>query len=88
MLLIELCQANDMVALVGEMEALGVDVVTYSCLDRCSQCLLFPYVYADGAVIERETSADVMEVIRAFKQLDDAELSNWLSPSPEETPLD
>ncbi|MCY0901450.1 MAG: DUF1450 domain-containing protein [Firmicutes bacterium] len=88
MLLIELCESNDMVTFVDEIEALGVDVVTYSCLDRCSQCLLFPYVYADGAVIERETSADVMEVIRALKKVEEAELSNWLTPSPEETPLD
>lgn len=78
MFIVELCASNDMMTKVTEMEAAAMDVVSYSCLDRCAECLLGPYVYANGSIVEGTTCEDVLSALRRRKEEEDAEMESWL----------
>ncbi len=45
-----------------------VEVMEYGCLDRCSDCYLFPYALVNGEMVTAETPeslyANILETIR------------------------
>lgn len=66
-MIVELCESNEMALFIDTLESEGVDVVSYACLDRCARCVLFAYAYADGALVEAQDAASVLDVIRRMK---------------------
>ena len=73
MMIIEMCEANEMALYAGELEAEGMDVVTYSCLDRCAACVLRAYAYVNGELVEADRAAEVLAQIRRRKESEEGE---------------
>ena len=61
--IVEICESNEIVLLVEELEKLGIDVVTYSCLDRCQKCVLRAFAFVDGDLVEADSAGDLLEAI-------------------------
>ena len=70
-MIIEICSANEMIGCIEELEKEGFEVVAYPCLDRCGNCFVTPFVYADGDLIEGIDTDAVLQVIRQMKLEDD-----------------
>lgn len=66
-MIVELCESNEMAFYIDTLEAEGVDVISYACLDRCARCILFAYAYADGVLVEAEEAASVLDEIHRMK---------------------
>ena len=61
--IVEICESNEIVLLVPELEKHGIDVVTYSCLDRCQQCVLGALAFVDGSLVEADSAAQLLDAI-------------------------
>ena len=61
--IVEICESNEIVLLVEELEKHGIDVVTYSCLDRCQKCVLRAFAFVDGDLVEADSAGDLLEAI-------------------------
>jgi len=82
MFLIEMCESNDMMQYLDQLEEDGCEVVTYYCLDRCGECLQNAYVYAESQLVEHEHPAELLHMLRLLKQDADKQMEQWLEDSP------
>ena len=55
-----------------ELEAQGMEVITYPCLERCEDCLLRPYAFANGRWVERETAQELLTELLQLQETEDA----------------
>lgn len=70
-MLLELCSSNAMVLLKGQLQDEGHEVVIYPCLNRCERCVDFPYVYADGILVEGPDTITVTQMITMLQMMDE-----------------
>ena len=66
-MIVEVCQSNEIVSLVQELEKRGVDVVTYTCLDRCPVCVLRAFAFVDGDLLEADSAEELLDAVLARK---------------------
>ncbi len=75
-MIIEFCASNEMASYIDTLESEGFEVVAYSCLDRCEFCVLGPYAYANGTILETADPDVLLSQLRALKQEEDAFLTD------------
>ena len=75
-MIVELCASNDMASYIDLLESEGFDVVAYSCLDRCELCILRPFAFADGQLLETADPDSLLSLLRAMKAEEDALAAN------------
>lgn len=78
MFLLEICAANELSQWQDALEKEGFDVVVYDCLDRCETCILCPYAFANGALVERSEVTELLDALREQKRDFDAQMEEWL----------
>ncbi len=67
-MIVEICQSNEMALHTTELEQKSIDVVTYSCLDRCAVCVRRAYAFVDGEMLEAESARELLDAIIRRKQ--------------------
>lgn len=75
-MIVEICASNEMASYVDTLESEGFEIVTYSCLDRCEFCILRPYAYADGKLLETTDPEALLGLLRAMKEEEDVCLTS------------
>jgi len=78
MFLLEVCVSNELTHWQDVLEQEGFDVVVYDCLDRCDACILAPYAFANGVLVEGATTEDILATLREHKRAFDAQMKEWL----------
>ena len=69
-MLIEICASNEMMSLQHQLNMDGHDVIVYPCLDRCDRCADYPYVFADGMLVEGPDTSTVISMIQMLRHMD------------------
>ncbi len=70
-MLLELCSSNAMAELIFQLQEDGNEVISYPCLDRCERCIDFPFVYADGMLVEGPDTITVTQIISLLQMMDE-----------------
>ena len=65
--IVEVCESNETVLHLQELENHGIDVVTYSCLDRCQVCVLRAFAFVDGDLLEADSAKELLGAVLARK---------------------
>ncbi|MCY0893517.1 MAG: DUF1450 domain-containing protein [Acidibacillus sp.] len=72
-MIIEVCASNEMSTWIPKLEAHNIEVITYSCLDRCESCLFHAYAYANGKLVE-DADAEIVYAELLHIQADEDQL--------------
>ena len=66
--LIELCEANEMMTVAKMLEDAHFEVMTYSCLDRCVDCANAPYALVEGIYLEGHDPHQLLTLLLDIKE--------------------
>lgn len=66
-MIVEVCESNEIALQAEELEKHGIDVVKYSCLDRCQVCVLRAFAFVDGDLLEADSAEELLRVVLTRK---------------------